>query len=152
MGMLGWYYALALPMLDAIVDSCSCEVFMVTNTEPVALISMPTLSGRFPSFQLALLKSLLEKEGIPAQPFSLFMYFGTHIGWQINEAIADVWPSLVGEWVWSKTAFGDEFQTNDEEYFTIYDRIFNAICGQAGCSIDQIKRIRDKSAKSFIDF
>ena len=125
---------------------------MVTNTKPVALISMPTLSGRFPSFQLALLKSMLEKEGIPAQPFSMFMYFGTHIGWQINEAIADVWPSLVGEWVWSKTAFGDDFKTNDEEYFGHYERIFHAICSQAGCSIEQIKRIRDKSAKSFIDF
>ena len=49
--------------------------------KPVALVSMPTLSARFPSFQLGLLKPVLEAEGIPAQTFSLFMYFGTHVGW-----------------------------------------------------------------------
>jgi ribosomal peptide maturation radical SAM protein 1 len=48
--------------------------------KPVALISMPQLSARYPSFQLALLKPTLEKAGIPAQAFSLFLYFGSRIG------------------------------------------------------------------------
>ena len=64
--------------------------------------------GEIPSFQLALLKPTLERAGIPAQTFSLFMYFGTRIGWKVNEAIADVWPSMVGEWIWSKAAFGED--------------------------------------------
>ena len=33
------------------------------STKPIALVSMPTLSGRFPSFQLGLLKPFLEKHG-----------------------------------------------------------------------------------------
>jgi hypothetical protein len=101
---------------------------MRDQLKPVALISMPTLSGRFPSFQLALLKPTLEREGIPAQAFSLFMYFGTHIGWQINEAIADVWPSMVGEWIWTRAAFGDEVDSDRSEYFEKYERVFRAIC------------------------
>lgn len=120
--------------------------------KPVALVSMPTLSGRFPSFQLALLKPTLERAGIPTQSFSLFMYFGTHIGWRINEAIADVWPSMVGEWIWTKAAFGDEVESDKDEYFQVYERIFRAICDRAGCTIEDIRRIRSEATISFIDF
>src|SRR6202012_460897 len=74
----------------------------VMDPKPVALISMPALSGKYPSFQLALLKPTLEKAGIPAQAFSLFMYFGTHVGWRVSEALSDVWPCMAGEWIWSK--------------------------------------------------
>ena len=88
---------------------------MAGTIKPVALISMPCLSARFPSFQLGLLKPTLEKAGIPAQPFSMFMYLGSQIGWRISETIADVWPSLVGEWIWSRAAFGDEANTDDDE-------------------------------------
>jgi ribosomal peptide maturation radical SAM protein 1 len=120
--------------------------------KPVALVSMPTLSGRFPSFQLALLKPTLERAGISVQPFSLFMYLGAHIGWRINEAIADVWPSMVGEWIWTKAAFGDEVESDRDEYFETYERVFRAICSRAGCTIDDIRRIRSVRAPSFIDF
>jgi len=123
-----------------------------SGVKPVALVSMPTLSGRFPSFQLALLKPTLERAGIPAQAFSLFMYFGTHIGWKINEAIADVWPSMVGEWIWTKTAFGDEVESDKDEYFKLYERVFRAICDRAGCTLDDIRRVRSQAATSFIDF
>ena len=120
--------------------------------KPVALISMPTLSGRFPSFQLALLKPTLERLGIPAQCFSLFMYFGAHIGWKINEAIADVWPSMVGEWIWTKAAFGDEVESDKDEYFKCYERVFRAICERADCTIEDIRRIRSEAADSFLQF
>ena len=120
--------------------------------KPVALVSMPTLSGRFPSFQLALLKPTLERAGIPTQSFSLFMYFGTHIGWRINEAIADVWPSMVGEWIWTKAAFGDEVESDKDEYFQSYERVFRAICDRADCTIEDIRRIRSEATISFIDF
>jgi ribosomal peptide maturation radical SAM protein 1 len=120
--------------------------------KPVALVSMPTLSGRFPSFQLALLKPTLERAGIPAQNFSLFMYFASEIGWKVNEAIADVWPSMVGEWIWTRAAFGDQIEVRDEEYFRAYDWIFRAICARAGCGTKRFQRIRDKDAPRFVDF
>src|SRR5215510_15031343 len=103
------------------------------SLKPVALISMPTLSARFPSFQLALLKPTLEREGIPVQTFSLFMYFGTHIGWRINEALSDVYPCMVGEWLWTRAAFGDF--ANDEDYLRIYGESLESICHLAGCTV-----------------
>ena len=118
--------------------------------KPVALISMPTLSARFPSFQLALLKPTLERAGIPVQTFSLFMYFGTQVGWRVNETLADVYPSMVGEWIWTKAAFGDF--AKDEEYYEIYRGNLEAICARAGCSFDDLRRLREHAAPAFIDW
>jgi ribosomal peptide maturation radical SAM protein 1 len=123
---------------------------MQEDLKPVALISMPTLSARFPSFQLALLKPTLEKAGIPVQTFSLFMYFGTFVGWRINETLADVYASMVGEWLWTKCAFGD-FADNDG-YFQIYRRNLEGICEKAGCTLDDLRRLRETAAPAFIDF
>src|ERR1044072_9520608 len=126
-------------------------VAMTTESlKPVALISMPTLSARFPSFQLALLKPTLERAGIPVQTFSLFMYFGTHAGWRLNETLADVYPSMVGEWIWTKAAFG--VFAKDEDYFEIYKDNLEGICRQAGCSLDHLHYVRDRTAPAFIDF
>src|SRR5215472_15514498 len=123
------------------------------DPKPVALISMPALAGRYPSFQLALLKPTLEKAGIPAQAFSLFMYFGTHVGWRVSEALSDVWPCMAGEWIWSKAAFGEfSSKEKDDEYFDFYSRSFDAICRNAGCSREDLISIRDHAAPAFIDF
>src|SRR5215471_4704727 len=121
--------------------------------KPVALISMPQLSARYPSFQLALLKPTLEKAGIPAQAFSLFLYFGSRIGWPLNEALADVWPCMAGEWIWSKVAFGDiSSKEKDEEYFHTFRGNFEPICRRAGCTLEDLIWVRDKAAPDFIDF
>ena len=117
---------------------------------PVALVSMPTLSGRFPSFQLGLLKPFLEKQGFSAQSFSLFMYFGTHGVWRMNETLAEVWPSLIGEWIWTKAAFDDHEE--DLDYFEAFERNFRTICDLAGCTVDDLRRLRDDAAPRFIDF
>ena len=119
-------------------------------SKPVAVVSMPTLSARFPSFQLALLKPTLQRAGIPVQTFSLFMYFGTHIGWRINEALSDVYPCMVGEWIWTKAAFGNF--ADDDEYLEIYRSNLESICREAGCSIDDLREIRERTAPAFIDF
>src|SRR4051794_11480819 len=108
---------------------------MSASTKPVALVSMPSLSARFPSFQLALLKPTLEAAGIPAQCFSLFMYFGTHVGWGIAEAISEVYSCMAGEWIWSKAAFGEAaIGRRRAAYFDLYEPDFEVICRRAGCT------------------
>src|SRR6185436_11998698 len=121
-----------------------------TTAKPVALISMPTLSARFPSFQLGLLKPTLARAGISVQPFSLFMSLRNFVGWHMNEKLADVYSSMVGEWIWTKAAFGDF--ANDEEYFEIYRDNLAWICREAACSIEDLKHIREKIEPSFIEF
>lgn len=125
---------------------------MAGTIKPVALISMPSLSARYPSFQLALLKPILERAGIPAQQFSLFMYVGKQIGWRMAEILADVWPCLVGEWIWTKTAFGEDANTDDENYFAAYESLFQTLCQMAGCTLDDIRRFRHEGAAKFINY
>ncbi|HKS10036.1 MAG TPA: RiPP maturation radical SAM C-methyltransferase [Pyrinomonadaceae bacterium] len=120
------------------------------SIKPVALISMPTLSARFPSFQLALLKPTLEREGIPVQTFSMFMYFGSYVGWRITEALSDVYPCMVGEWIWTKAAFGDF--ANNEDYFEAYRSNLESICKSAECTMADLTEIREEKAPAFIDF
>jgi len=63
--------------------------------KPVALVSMPTMSTRFPSFQLALLKPILEEAGYEVRPLSLFLRFAERTGPALNEALAEVYPCMV---------------------------------------------------------
>jgi ribosomal peptide maturation radical SAM protein 1 len=123
---------------------------LTSSDKPIALVSMPTLSARHPSFQLGLLAPFLEQHGFAAQPFSLFMYFGTHVGWRMNEVLAEVWPSLIGEWIWSKAAFGEAGR--DDAYFAAFERNIGNICRMADCTPDDLIRIRDDAAPRFIDF
>ena len=120
--------------------------------KPVALISMPSLSAGIPSIQLALLKPVLEKAGIPAQTFSLFMYLGDQIGWRLSESLAEVWPNLMGEWVWSKAAFGEEANTDVDGYFDAHAESLDGLCRNAGCTPEYLRRMRDVGAPEFIDF
>src|SRR5690349_23513519 len=78
------------------------------------------------------------------------MYFGTHVGWRINEALSDVYPCMVGEWIWTKAAFGDF--ADDDEYLNVFRSNLESICRQAGCSLEDLRDVREKIAPQFIDF
>jgi ribosomal peptide maturation radical SAM protein 1 len=120
--------------------------------KPVALISMPTLAARFPSFQLALLKPTLERAGFAVEPMSLFLRFGEQIGWRLNETLANVYPCMAGEWIWGKAAFGDVGEDSDVgAYFRRYGSNFDAICAEAGCAREDIVQVREHEAEVFID-
>lgn len=122
------------------------------DPKPVALISMPSLSAGIPSIQLALLKPELEKAGIPAQTFSLFMYLGDQIGWRMSESLAEVWPTLTGEWIWSKAAFEEEANPDVDGYFRAHAESIAGLCRNAGCTIQDLIRMREVEAPAFIDF
>lgn len=117
--------------------------------KPVALVSMPTLSARFPSFQLGLLKPVLEQQGIGCQTFSLFMYFGQYAGFKLTEGLAEVWPSLVGEWLWARAAFG-EF-ASDVEYFDAYRENLTEVCAAAGCTLQDLLHVRNHVVEQYLD-
>jgi ribosomal peptide maturation radical SAM protein 1 len=117
--------------------------------KPVALVSMPTMSTRFPSFQLALLKPILEQAGFEVRPMSLFLGFAERLGPALNEALADVYPCMVGEWIWSAAAFGPVGA--DDEYFRVYESNLRAICDRAGCTLADLQRVRDVDTVEFLD-
>lgn len=80
------------------------------------------------------------------------MYLGTQVGWRLAENLADVWPCLVGEWIWSKSAFGDQANAEDDNFFASYAGLFETICDRAGCTLEDIRRLRDVGAPEFIEF
>jgi ribosomal peptide maturation radical SAM protein 1 len=116
--------------------------------KPVALVSMPTLSGHFPCFQLGLLKPTLERAGYPVEPFSLYLHFGGLVGWPLHEALAEVRPSLVGEWIWAPHAFGSFAQ--DADYLEIYRDNLQDLCESAGCTLDTLLEVRAKRTGEFL--
>ncbi|MGE5341721.1 MAG: RiPP maturation radical SAM C-methyltransferase [Candidatus Omnitrophota bacterium] len=115
-----------------------------------ALVSMPVLAGYLPSFQLALLKPTLQREGIDVQTFSMYMYFGMHIGYTLNEVLSEARPCIAGEWIWSKAAFG-QFN-EDKDYISYYKESLEDLCNQADCTIDDLLEIRNNKTFSFIEF
>jgi ribosomal peptide maturation radical SAM protein 1 len=116
----------------------------------VALISMPTLVADMPSFQLALLEPTLRRHGIDAQTFSLYLYFGAHIGWRINDELRAVRPCLAGEWIWSRAAFGDF--SDEQDYLQRFEQSIASICREAGCSPEDLLAIRREKTESFLEF
>ena len=120
--------------------------------KPVALVSMPTLAAHVPSFQLALLTPTLQRAGVETEPMSLFMEFGRRIGWQLNDTLATVYPCMAGEWIWSKAAFGSDFDGDDERYLDHFGRSLQAICDDGGCQLGDLVRVRDEVAPAFVEW
>lgn len=120
------------------------------NAKPVALVSMPTLSVDVPSFQLGLLKPTLERAGFTVHPFSLYVYFGAHIGLELNEELAKVWPSLIGEWIWARAAFGDFADAS--AYIQRFRPNLEGVCEAAGASIEDLRAVRDELVPAFLEF
>jgi len=118
--------------------------------KPIALISAPTLASRFPSFQLALLKPTLERAGFAVEPMSLFLRFAEQIGWELNEALADVYPCMVGEWIWAGAAFSESADIDD--YLSEFGADLELIAGHAGCSVSDIVVVRQHKTAAFIDW
>jgi len=109
---------------------------------------MPTLAARFPSFQLGLLKPTLERAGFEVHPKSLFLRFGEQIGWELNEALADVYPCMVGEWIWAGAAFGGSREPR--RYLAEFRGDLESIAARANCSVTDIVAIREHEVSKFI--
>ncbi len=123
-----------------------------TRRPRMALLSMPTLAAHFPSFQLALLKPTLERAGIEVDTFSLFLDFGAHIGWELNEELSMVRACLAGEWIFGAEAFEREGGTSAEEaYLGRYRSGLEEICRLAGVPVERLVELREKEVPDFLD-
>ena len=117
---------------------------------PVALVSMPTLATYVPSFQLGLLTPTLRRAGFEVDPLSLFLRFGARIGTRLNDALAIVYPCMVGEWIWAKAAFGDV--ADDDAYLRHYRRNLDEVCEAGGCTLADLVALREHAVPAFIDW
>ncbi len=120
------------------------------SKKPIALVSAPTLAAHFPSFQLALLSPTLRNAGFEVEPLSLFLHFGKLVGWQLNDALANVYPSMVGEWIWSKTVFGEV--RPDTEYVQQYQSNLESICRAGNCTLEELLEVRNRKTFEVLDW
>jgi ribosomal peptide maturation radical SAM protein 1 len=114
----------------------------------MALISMPTLAAHFPSFQLALLRPTLERAGIEVETFSLFLDFGAHIGWALNEELSLVRACLAGEWIFGGEAFGET--GTKEAYLEKYGGGLEEICRIAGVPLERLLEVKEREVPAFL--
>src|SRR4051794_38317878 len=74
---------------------------------PVALISMPFASASMPSLALGLLKPIVRSHGFPVETFHLNLDFASVIGWPLYERLPMHADLAVGDWLFSRAAFGE---------------------------------------------
>lgn len=120
------------------------------SKKPIALVSAPTLASHFPSFQLALLTPTLRNAGFEVEPLSLFMEFGKRAGWKLNDALSNVYPSMVGEWIWSKAAFGEV--ASEAAYVKAYAANLKTVCREGGCTLKELRAVRNQTTFEFLDW
>ena len=74
----------------------------------MALVSMPFISIIRPSIQLGLLKALAESHGFPVRTFHLNLELAHGMSQEMYEAISEYGRQFVGDWLFSKEAFGSQ--------------------------------------------
>ncbi len=118
--------------------------------KPVALVSMPTLGPQYPSFQLGLLKPTLERAGVPVETFSLFLHFAERVGWELDYQLSMVDPSMAGEWIWSRAAFGDF--GDDAEYLRLFAPNLKRVLKAGGLKPAGLRKLKQQTAPAFLDW
>ena len=90
---------------------------MPDGTPRVALVYAPFGACRSPALGISLLKSGLAREGIPCDVHYLNLMLADQIGMEHYELIADALrpPTLLGEWLFAPTLFGEDAGA-DAEY------------------------------------
>jgi len=86
----------------------------------VLLLNMPFVSVRYPSPGLSLLKSIIDREGIPCDVKYLNIFFQAYIGNpNLYEGISDL--TIIGEWIFGEALFGERWAQSDRASFDALD-------------------------------
>ena len=87
----------------------------------IALISMPFNSIQYPSIQVGLLSAAAENSGFQTDTFHLSMELAALITPEIYSKICvqhEHTTAMLGEWLFSVAAFGNEIDNQDNKYFS----------------------------------
>ncbi|MFW9873546.1 MAG: RiPP maturation radical SAM C-methyltransferase [Candidatus Thorarchaeota archaeon] len=82
-----------------------------------AIVSMPWSSPEYPSIQIGLLKSILDKENINVYCFHLYLNLLKYIDFDFYKETALLRGGLLGEWIFNKELyFQSNNQSNENDY------------------------------------
>lgn len=97
----------------------------------VALVNMPLGSSRYPSIQLGLLQAILAQQGFEAKTHYLNLAFGRRIGWEPFEVLCNLRANLLGEWLFSRAAFGEE-APDGHHFLETFPKDVQSVCNDLG--------------------
>ncbi|GAA0962898.1 RiPP maturation radical SAM C-methyltransferase [Kribbella koreensis] len=110
------------------------------------LVSMPFMDVDRPSIQLGLLKAIAGQQGFDVRTLHANLDFAAQLGVELYRKLSEHRGRLVGDWLFSLEAFGDE--APDVEGALLADHDF----GYLGDDADQLlRRIRDVEVPLFLD-
>lgn len=82
------------------------DTAMTSQLPRVALVNMPFASTRSPSIQLGLLQAEVCREGFSCSAFYFNLDLAAQVGWDRYEVLCSDRTLLLGEWLFSRAAFG----------------------------------------------
>jgi ribosomal peptide maturation radical SAM protein 1 len=129
-------------MSTELVATTATEVYARTMPPPalrVALVNAPFTSSRSPSIQIGLLQAILNCREIPAKSFYFNLQLGAVLGWEIYDVLCDDRTLLLGEWLFSRAAFGEDAPDGD------------AYLGQFQDELDRHLKVIQRDPKYLLD-
>lgn len=109
-------------------------------TRPAAaLVAMPFVLADRPSIQLGLLRAVGEARGFPVRTLHANLDFAERIGRDHYRALADLSRPMLGDWLFSGEAFGDQAPDPDGEL----------VAGRA--DREWLLRARERDVPAFLD-
>ena len=116
---------------------------------PVALVSMPFISPYHPSIQIGLLKSIALARGFPTVTLHLHLDLAKSLGLATYAALAEIRGRLLGDWLFSREAFGDDAPDQGHRFLDDFQDDLVGFLGRAKLTRDRITEIREKDIPAY---
>jgi ribosomal peptide maturation radical SAM protein 1 len=121
---------------------------LATTRRSALLISMPFGSTRMPSIQVGLLTALAKAHGWQGDGLYCNVLFARRFGWERYEVVCEQRFRLLGEWLFSRAAFGEH--ALPERLFLEHSDL-PAIEHDLGLSTEELLDWRNRLIPEFID-
>jgi ribosomal peptide maturation radical SAM protein 1 len=134
------------------ITALSSDERAAREAMPVALVAMPFVTAHRPSIQLGLLKPIAESFGFPTETFHLTVEFADQIGLDLYEQLCEHREALVGDWLFSVAAFGqDAPDPSGKLFLDDFDAQAQRIATQAGGDVARLCEVREVEVPRYIE-
>ena len=125
--------------------------FLSRQDFPVALVSMPFVSYHRPSIQLGLLKAIATTYNFPVTTYHFNLDFAQQIGTETYDLLCEFRGHLLGDWLFSRAAFGEAAPPDDEGFLALeklhIDKNINSLVEDR----ERLQNIRLKEVPAYIE-
>jgi ribosomal peptide maturation radical SAM protein 1 len=118
---------------------------------PTVIVSMPFMDVDRPSIQLGLLKAIGEAHGFPVRTLHANLDFAARIDAGCYRMLADQRGHLVGDWLFSVEAFGENAPDRDARLLADFADDLSYLAESPPEVRDRLLRTRDREVPAFLD-